>query len=98
MKIIGEQGNGVFIATVGRREIEKLHDKYYGKDAIPATKVGSEYDLSAGYDFRAEIKQACKEMSDAMKQFKRAQDAMTRFATMLAETPDASEEIKGGAS
>ena len=88
MKIIGEQGNGVFIATVTRCEIEKLHDKYYVKDVIAATKVGSEYDLSAGYDFRGEIKRACTEMSDAMKQFKRAQDAMTRFASMLAETPD----------
>lgn len=89
MKIIGEQGAGVFIATVTRAEIEKLHDKYYAKDALPKTYVGSEYDLSAGYDFRGEIKQACKEMSDAMKQFKRAQDAMTRFASMIAETPDA---------
>lgn len=88
MKIIGEQGNGVFIATVSRGEIEKLHDKYYAKDAIAQTRVGSEYDLSAGYDFRGEIKKACTEMSDAMKQFKRAQDAMTRFASMLAETPD----------
>lgn len=88
MKIIGEQGNSVFIATVTRAEIEKLHDKYYAKDVLAQTKVGSEYDLSAGYDFRREIKQACTEMSDAMKQFKRAQDAMTRFASMLAETPN----------
>ena len=89
MKIIGEQGNGVFIALVTRFEIEKLHDKYYTKDVIPQTKVGSEYDLSAGYDFRGEIKKSCAEMSDAMKQFKRSQDAMTRFAAMIAETPDA---------
>ena len=89
MKIIGEQGNGVFIALVTRAEIEKLHDKYYAKPAIPETKVGSEYDLSAGYDFRGEIKKSCAEMSDAMNQFKRAQDAMTRFASMIAETPDA---------
>lgn len=86
MKIIGEQGNGVFIATVTRSEIEKLHNKYYGKDALAITRVGSEYDLSAGYDFRSEIKSACKEMADAMKQFKRSQDAMTRFASMIAET------------
>ena len=89
MKIIGEQGNGVFIALVTRTEIEKLHDKYYAKPAFPETKVGSEYDLSAGYDFRGEIKKSCAEMSDAMNQFKRAQDAMTRFASMIAETPDA---------
>ena len=89
MNIIGKQGIDVFIATVTRREIEKLHDKYYTNPSIPETKVGSEYDLSAGYDFRGEIKKACKEMSDAMKQFKCAQDAMTRFASMIAETPDA---------
>lgn len=98
MKIIGEQGNGVFIALVTRSEIEKLHDKYYAKDSIPKTSVGSEYDLAAGYDFRGEIKQACREMSDAMKQFKRAQDAMTRFASMLAETPDSGKEADGGAA
>lgn len=94
MKIIGEQGNGVFIATVTRSEIEKLHDKYYAKDTIPKTNVGSEYDLSAGYDFRSDIKKSCNEMIDAMKQFKRAQDTMTRFALMVAEMPDLGDEIK----
>lgn len=89
MKIIGSQGGGVFIATVTRSEIEKLHDKYYANPSLPETKVGIEYDLSAGYDFRGEIKQACKEMTDAMTRFKRAQEAMTRFASMVADMPDA---------
>jgi len=97
MKIIGEQGNGVFIALVTRSEIEKLHDKYYAKDSIPKTSVGSEYDLAAGYDFRGEIKTSCAQMSDAMKQFKRAQDAMTRFASMIAETQVEENDEKGGA-
>lgn len=96
MKIIGEQGGGIFIATVTRVEIEKLHDKYYGKEKIPDTRVGHEYDLSAGFDFREEIKRSCKEMSDAMAQFKRAQDAMIRFSSMMMEMPDS--ESKGGAA
>lgn len=88
MKIIGSQGDGVFIATVTRTEIEKLHDKYYSKPELPNTKVGDEYDLAAGYDFRGEIKQACKDMTEAMKRSQRAQDAMTRFASMIAEMPE----------
>lgn len=92
MKIIAEQGNGMFIATVSRHEIEKLHDKYYAKDAIPKTVIGSEYDLGAGYDFRDEIKQACKDMVAASARFKKAQDAMIKFASMLVEFPNG--EIK----
>ena len=88
MKIIAEQGSGMFIATVSRTEIEKLHDKYYGKGSLPQTSIGSEYDLGAGYDFRSEIKQACKDMVDASARFKRAQDAMIKFATMVAELPE----------
>lgn len=88
MKIIGSQGGDVFIATVTRTEIEKLHDKYYAKPSLPDTKVGDEYDLSAGYDFRGEIKQACKDMTEAVKRFQCAQKAMTRFAAMVAEMPD----------
>ena len=91
MKIIAEQGNGMFIATVSRTEIEKLHDRYYGREAIPKTSIGSEYDLGAGYDFRSEIKQACKEMVDASARFKRAQDAMIKFSTMVAELPEESK-------
>ena len=88
MKIIGSQGNGVFIATVTRREIEKLHDKYYSKSTLLDTKVGDEYDLAAGSDFRAEIRQACREMTDAMIRFKLAQDALTRFASMVEDMPE----------
>lgn len=88
VKIIGSQGGGVFIATVTRCEIEKLHDKYYSKPSMPETNIGDEYDLSAGYDFRGEIKQACKDMTEAVARFKRAQDAMTRFASMVADMPD----------
>ena len=85
MKIIGVQGNGVFIATVTRVEIEKLYDKYYTQhQAMPDTKVGVEYDLSAGHDFRNEIRQVCREMTDAVTQFNRAQGALLRFASMMA--------------
>jgi hypothetical protein len=87
MKIIGEQGNGQFIATVSRTELEKFYDNLHGRPgkelALPLTKIGCEYDLSAGYDFRRDVQQACKQMTDAMAQFKRAQDSMTRFAALL---------------
>ena len=88
MKIIAEQGNGLFIAIVSRNEIEKLHDEYYTQPAIPKTIIGSEYDLGAGHDFRNEIKRSCKDMVDATAGFKRAQDAMIKFASMVSEMPE----------
>ena len=51
MKIIAEQGSGMFIATVSRTEIEKLHDKYYGKGSLPQTSIGSEYDLRSDINY-----------------------------------------------
>lgn len=90
MKIIGmgERGDE-YIAIVSHTELEKCADKYYGN--LKPLKVGSEFNVGAGYDFASKIKEACKEMHDAMKAFERAQETMTKFAIMVSELPDSED-------
>lgn len=66
-------------------ELEKVFDKYY--DKLGKLKVGEEINLGAGYDYRATIKQACKEMVDASRQFNSSQKTLMAFALMVSQLP-----------
>lgn len=92
MKVIGLDGNGQYIAIVTHDELEKCADKFYGK--LDKLKVGSEFDIGAGYNFASRIQSACKSMLDAQRDFKSAQDTLTRFATMVSELPNADQEVQ----
>lgn len=81
MKIIGIAGNN-YIAEIHHEELEKVVDKYYGK--LPKLTTGIETDLlSVGYNFRGDIQSACRQMTDAVKQFEKAQKTLMSFALMV---------------
>ena len=80
----------MFVALVSRVELEKVFDKYYGK--FGDVKIGADYSIGAGYDFRADIQSACKKMEDAMREFGDAQATMHRFAVMVSQLPAAESE------
>lgn len=87
MKILGESKREHFIAEISKAEIEKIFDQYYGKLNFKL-EVGTEISLSTGYNFRADIQKACKEMVDAMNAFEQAQLTLRNFAMMVTELPN----------
>lgn len=91
MKVIGIDANGNYIAVVAHDELEKLTEKYYGK--LDKLRPGAEMNLGAGYDFRSDIKAACKGMVDADQNFSRAKKTLHRFAVMVASLP--ADEAEG---
>jgi hypothetical protein len=96
VKIIGKSGDhGLeFIALVGSSELQKVFDKYYNDKGWQEPKVGDVIDLSAGHDFRNEIRGACESMASAMKKFSSAQQTLLRFAQMVNELPPPEELAK----
>ena len=86
MKVIGMQGDD-YIAVVKHSELERMSNKYGYRESVDKLKIGSEMDLGQGYDFRADIKQACASMQSAMEKFEQARATMHRFAIMVAEQP-----------
>jgi hypothetical protein len=50
-------------------------------------KIGQELDLTAGFDFRNQIQDACKQMVDASEKFGRAQKTLFEFAQMVNKLP-----------
>ena len=91
MKVLGIASEGynkkVFICEVSSSEIAKIADKAGYRDTNPADslKPGDEYPIDQGYDFRAEIVAATKDMERAYASFQKAAGTMTRFAVMVSE-------------
>ena len=92
MKIIGIQDSKTYLAIVEKVEIEKVFDKYYGK--FGDVKVGDVIELSAGYNFRDDIKRACNDMTQAFKAFEKAQSTLLRFASMV-QSLESDNALKG---
>lgn len=88
MIVIAKKADG-YICQVSHAELEKLTDNYYGK--LKRLDEGSEMNLGAGYDFRADIKRACTDMVDASKSFERSQKSMMSFALMVSQIDTHSE-------
>lgn len=84
MKVIGKIDNDNYLVSVGHNEIEKVADKYYG-GIRKKYEVGDDIDISAGYDFRHDIRNACGSMLKSMQEFEKARDALTNFAVMVTE-------------
>lgn len=88
MKIIGKTDNG-YIAEISHIELEKSADKYYGK--LEKLKVGDNYDLGKGYDFRNDLRRASDAMTDASKAYQDAVKTMSAFALMFSQHTDDTE-------
>lgn len=89
MKVIAKVNGDTYLAEVSHTELEKLTDKYYGN--MKRLEVGDTMNLGAGHDFRDQIKSACKQMTDAVTQFERAQKTLFAFAIMAGQLPEPTE-------
>ena len=90
MKVIGKADRDTYLVEVSHTELEKVADKYYGK--LPELRVGQEFNIGAGYDFRRDIQSACRGMVDASKSFGTARESLMRFAVMVAGLPEPASE------
>lgn len=87
MKVIGKDERGNYIAVVTHSELQKVCDKYYGREELKELKIGEEFDLGAGYNFRNQIQSACKAMVDASSRFGECQKALFAFSQMVNKLP-----------
>lgn len=82
MKVIGMIDSSTYLCEVSHSELEKSVDLYYGN--LDKLRVGSTLNLGDGYDFRADIKNACSTMANAEASFVNAQKTLYRFAMLIA--------------
>lgn len=89
MKIIGltEVGEGygkskAYVAIISQEELQKVADKSrYGadRDNFPVPKVGDDYPIAEGYDFRNELLAAIKAMDESYKRFAKVAPIAAKF-------------------
>lgn len=86
MKILGNSkqsyGDPSYIVEISHSEIKAVADKAY-HDKLDELKVGTEYPISEGHDFRNEILKAVKDMEKAHESFQKASLTMARFVRAL---------------
>lgn len=89
MKIIGttEIGEGfskskAYVVIISQLELCKVADKtgYEHRDKQPDPKVGEDYAIAEGHDFRSELMQAIKAMQEAYTKFAKVAPVAARFA------------------
>lgn len=86
MKVLALVDSDTYLVEVSHSEIEKVFDKYYGK--LDKLKVGAKIDLSEGYEFRTDIKAACRAMQEAMEKFDLKRETLFQFAELIAKQKD----------
>lgn len=92
MKVIGLSRTDYsreYVAIVSHHELQLVSDRRYGDKELQPLKIGDEFDLGAGCDFRNQIQDACKRMKDAMASFESARATMMKFAVLIASQQDA---------
>ena len=98
MKVLGitETGEGyckdrAYIVQITHDEVRKVANKAGYSDKLPELKLGEDYSITDGYDFRREIVEATRSMQAAHENFAQAAATMTRFARLI-EIAEASEQ------
>ena len=97
MKVIGYSqdpsgyGSKSYIAIVSHDEICAVLNKarYTGKEEVPPLKVGEDLNLAQGYNFRAEITEATRKMTEAYEKFAKVAPIAAEFAGIVAAKADA---------
>jgi len=105
MKIIGttEVGEGyskskAYVVIISQLELCKVANKsgYEHRDKQPDPKVGEDYPIAEGHDFRAELMQAVKAMQEAYTKFSSVALVASQFAGIAIAKDEAG--AKGDAS
>lgn len=83
-----------YVAIISHGELEKVADKarYSSHDKLPELKVGDEYPIGEGHDFRAELMEAIKAMQDAYAKFAKVAPTAARFAGLVLTDQDQGAE------
>lgn len=107
MKVIGitevpgpYRGEKAYVVIVTHDELRKVADKAgyshsNGKDDFPELKVGQDYDIAAGHDFRQQLTDAVKTMASAYEKFAKVAPVAAEFAGMVRSK---AERHEGGAA
>lgn len=89
MKVLGitETGSGynkarAYIVQITHDEICAVANKSAYRKEIAELKIGDDYPISEGFDFRREIVEAMKAIQSAHEKFAHATATMTRFAAL----------------
>ncbi|MDP3351846.1 MAG: hypothetical protein Q8S92_22910 [Hydrogenophaga sp.] len=97
MKVIGvtelptgyaHSTNTAFICIVTKEELMKVADKaryYEERERFAFPKVGDDYPIAEGHDFRNELLAATKAMTEAYTKFAAVAPLAARFAGIVAE-------------
>ena len=87
MKVLGKAEDSYdakYIVEISTTELRKLANLHY-KNEFTALKVGEDYPISSGYDFRADITAVCEQMVGSMLAFEKAKNTLLQFALMVSE-------------
>jgi len=97
MEVIGltetKQGYArkAYIAIVTHDELCAVMNKatYGDRDRLPDLKTGDTFNLAQGYNFRAEITEATRKMTEAYERFAKVAPIAAEFAGIVAAKADA---------
>lgn len=93
MKIIGTTKVGesygsqdAFVAIISVAELQRVAGKasYQNSKEFVPPKVGDDYDIAAGHNFRAELGAAIKSMEEAYTKFSKVAHLAAQFAGVVA--------------
>lgn len=101
MKILGiaersYPGEKAFICEITENELRKVMDKAGYREAdesITKIKVGTDFPIAEGFDFRAAIVDSTRSMKAAFDGFQKVAPVMAKFAGLIAQA-EASQEIE----
>lgn len=74
-----------YVVIISESELKKVADKagYVDSEKFPVLKVGQDYDIATGYDFRGQLTTAIKAMETAYKEFSKVAPVAAEFAGLV---------------
>lgn len=91
MKIIGltEIENGpyhkskAYVAIISQDELAKVANKAGYREEVPNPKVGDDYPIAEGHDFRHELTEAVRKMAEGCTAFAKVAPVAAEFAGVV---------------
>jgi hypothetical protein len=80
-----------YICEITQGELAKVINKAGYREAdkeLATIKVGDDYPIAEGYDFREAIVEATRTMDAAYKSFQKTAPVMAKFASLIANTEE----------
>lgn len=91
-----------YVCIISHAELQKVADKAGYNAAKIEPKVGDDYHIDQGHDFRREITDATKAMAEAYTKFAKVAPVAAQFAAIVASASEAAARADaaeaGGAS